>query len=41
MDLRTASCSAVELMTCLPLCFPASAPLRMAQLSPSEPQEVK
>ena len=39
--LRTASCSTAELITCFPLRFMASAPPRMAQLSLSEPQEVK
>ena len=34
-------CSAAELITCLPLCRIASAPPRTAQLSLSEPQEVK
>ena len=39
--LRTASCSTGELITCLPRRLPASAPPRTAQLSLSEPQEVK
>ena len=38
---RTASCSAWELMTWPPLAEAARAPERMAQLSASEPQEVK
>ena len=38
---RTASCSTRELMTCLPLRFMLSAPESRAQLSLSEPQEVK
>ena len=39
--LRTASCSTREEITCRPFRFMASAPPRMAQLSLSEPQEVK
>ena len=40
-DLRTASCSAMELITCPPFAEAACAPESRAQLSASEPQEVK
>ena len=40
-DLRIASCSTVELIICLPRRFIYSAPDKSAQLSLSEPQDVK